>query len=123
AAYRQPLTRPELEEIRGVDSASALKVLLERGLIKILGRKDEAGRPLLYGTTPNFLEFFGLRSLDELPTLKEFSELSEESRALFARKIGEDIDTIGEIEVPEGSESAEPDDGEGTDDLGDIDAL
>src|SRR5690606_26780750 len=59
AAYRQPLTRPELEEIRGVDSGSALKVLLERGLVKILGRKDEVGRPLLYGTTPLFLEFFG----------------------------------------------------------------
>ncbi|HBQ17052.1 MAG TPA: SMC-Scp complex subunit ScpB, partial [Myxococcales bacterium] len=101
AAYRQPLTRPELEEIRGVDSGSALKVLLDRGVLKILGRKDEPGRPLLYGTTPFFLEFFGLNSLDELPTLKEFSELTDESRALFARKTGEDIESIADIEVPD----------------------
>lgn len=117
-AYRQPLTRPEIEEIRGVDSGSALKVLLERGLVKILGRKDEAGRPLLYGTTPLFLEFFGMRSLDELPTLREFSELSDESRALFARKTGEDIGSIGEISVPEGewqSEDDEDEDEEGGD--------
>jgi len=108
AAYRQPLTKPELEEIRGVDSSSALKVLLERGVLKILGRKEEPGRPLLYGTTPFFLELFGLKSLDELPTLKEFSELSDESKALFARKTGEDIESIGDIEV----EKAEYDDSE-----------
>lgn len=92
AAYRQPLTRPELEEIRGVDSGSALKVLLDRGLVRLLGRKDEPGRPLLYGTTPEFLEFFGLKSLKDLPTLREFSELTDESRALFQRKMGEPVD-------------------------------
>ena len=68
-----------IEEIRGVDSGSALKVLLDRGVLKILGRKDEPGRPLLYGTPPFFLEFFGLNSLDELPTLKEFSDLRVKS--------------------------------------------
>jgi segregation and condensation protein B len=99
-AYRQPLTRPEIEEIRGVDSASALKVLLERNVVKVLGRKEEPGRPLLYGTTPTFLELFGMAKLDDLPTLKEFSELTEESKALFARKLGEEIDTIGDIELP-----------------------
>ena len=103
SAYRQPLTRPELEEIRGVDSASALKVLLERGMLKILGRKDEPGRPLIYGTTPAFLELFGMKSLEDLPTLKEFSELTDESKALFARKTGEDIDSIGDIEIPDGA--------------------
>jgi len=108
AAYRQPLTKPELEDIRGVDSSSALKVLLERGVLKILGRKEEPGRPLLYGTTPFFLELFGLKALDELPTLKEFSELSDESKALFARKTGEDIESIGSIEV----EKAEYDESE-----------
>ena len=106
-SYRQPVTRPEVEEIRGVDTGSALHVLLNRGIVKILGRKDEPGRPLLYGTTPYFLEFFGLRSLKELPTLREFSELSEESRDLYARKVG------SSPEYEEGA-VAQSDDEEGT---------
>jgi len=97
-AYRQPITRPEIDEIRGVDSGSAIKVLVEKSLLKILGRKDEPGRPLLYGTTSYFLEFFGLPSLAELPTLREHAELSDESRQLFERRMGESIDTIGDIE-------------------------
>ncbi len=88
-AYRQPITRPEIDDVRGVDSGSALKVLLERGLLKILGRKDEAGRPLLYGTTPYFLEFFGMKGMQDLPTLREFTELSDENRELFKRKTNE----------------------------------
>ena len=91
-AYRQPVTRPEIDDIRGVDSGSALRVLAERGLLKILGRKDEPGRPLLYGTTPRFLEFFGLSSLRELPTLQEFSELSDEHKNLFEDRMGEELD-------------------------------
>lgn len=91
-AYRQPITRPEIDDVRGVDSGSALRVLLERGLLKMLGRKDEPGRPLLYGTTPFFLDFFGMRSLKDLPTLREFTELSDENRALFKRKTGETIE-------------------------------
>jgi segregation and condensation protein B len=111
-SYRQPTTRPEVEEIRGVDTGSALHVLLDRGLLKILGRKDEPGRPLLYGTTPYFLEFFGLKSLKDLPTLREFSELSEESRDLYARKIGnlpeqDGEPGSGEAEDPESRFSAE----------------
>ena len=77
-AYRQPVTRPELEEIRGVDSGGTLRVLLERRLVRIVGKKEEPGRPLLYGTTPQFLQFFALKDLKDLPTLKEFTELSEE---------------------------------------------
>jgi segregation and condensation protein B len=88
-AYRQPITRPEIDDVRGVDSGSTLKVLLERGLLKILGRKDEPGRPLLYGSAPYFLEFFGMKSMQELPTLKEFTDLTEENRELFRRKTGE----------------------------------
>lgn len=91
-AYRQPVTRPEVDDIRGVDSGAALKVLSDRNLIKILGRKDEPGRPLLYGTTPQFLEFFGMASLRDLPTLQEFSELNEESRGIFERRMGEPLD-------------------------------
>jgi segregation and condensation protein B len=88
-AYRQPLTRPEVDEIRGVDSGAALKMLLERELVKILGKKDEPGRPLLYGTTPQFLEFFGLKSLKDLPTLREFTELSDDSKRTYERELGE----------------------------------
>jgi len=108
-AYRQPITRPEIDEVRGVDSGSAMRVLLERDLIKLLGRKDEPGRPLLYGSTPYFLEFFGLKTLKELPTLREFTELNEENRALFKRKTGEDV---GEAEaaLAAAEESARHDD-------------
>lgn len=77
-AYRQPVTRPEMEDIRGVDTGAVVKALLERRLIKILGRKEEIGRPILYGTTREFLEFFALKDLSSLPTLREFQELSEE---------------------------------------------
>jgi segregation and condensation protein B len=94
-AYRQPVTRPEVEEVRGVDSGSALKVLLDRGVIKILGKKDEAGRPMLYGTTTEFLELFGLKGLRDLPTLKEFAELTPESRDIFERRIGEPVPDRG----------------------------
>ena len=70
-AYRQPIIRPTIEEIRGVDSGWVLRTLLERELIKIVGRKDIPGRPIVYGTTQTFLELFGLSGLSELPTLKE----------------------------------------------------
>ncbi len=78
-AYRQPVTRPEIDEIRGVDCGGTLKLLLDRSLIRVLGKKEEPGRPLLYGTSKEFLEFFNLRDLRDLPTLREFHELSEES--------------------------------------------
>ena len=70
-AYRQPIIRPEIEEIRGVDSGWVLRTLLEKGLIKIMGRKDIPGRPIVYGTTKAFLEIFNLNTLSDLPTLKE----------------------------------------------------
>ena len=88
-AYRQPVTRPEIDDIRGVDSGATLKLLLERDLVRILGKKDEPGRSLLYGTTTQFLEFFGLKSLKDLPTLKEFTELSDESRRIAEAELGE----------------------------------
>lgn len=70
-AYRQPIIRPAIEEIRGVDSGSVLHTLLEKGLIKIMGRKDLPGRPIVYGTTKTFLELFSLNTLSDLPSLKE----------------------------------------------------
>jgi segregation and condensation protein B len=80
-AYRQPVTRAEIEDVRGVDSGGVLKLLLDRRLVKMLGKKEEVGRPILYGTTKDFLEFFGLRDLTQLPTLREFQELTDESAA------------------------------------------
>jgi segregation and condensation protein B len=87
-AYRQPVTRPEVEEIRGVDSGAVVKALLERRLVKILGKKEEPGRPILYGTTREFLEFFALKDLASLPTLREFHELSEEHREIVEKEAG-----------------------------------
>jgi segregation and condensation protein B len=77
-AYRQPVVRSEIEEIRGVDSGGVLRTLLERNLIKIIGKRDEAGNPLIYGTSTKFLEMFNLNSLKELPTLREYEDLEKE---------------------------------------------
>jgi len=70
-AYRQPVTRPEIEAIRGVDVDAVLTTLLERRLVRVIGRKEVVGRPLLYATTPHFLETFGLKDLSSLPKLEE----------------------------------------------------
>lgn len=90
-AYRQPITRPEIDDVRGVDSGPVLRTLLERELVRVLGKKEEPGRPLLYGTTDAFLKIFGLPSLAALPTLREFTELSDESQATYERKLGERV--------------------------------
>jgi segregation and condensation protein B len=112
-AYRQPITRPEIDDIRGVDSGATLKLLLERDLVRILGKKDEPGRPLLYGTTSHFLEFFGLKSLKDLPTLREFTELSEDSRRFAEVELGEvvlDQGAPGDTLVPAADGDGEPHD-------------
>jgi len=76
-AYKQPVVRAEIEQIRGVDSAGVLKTLLERRLIRIVGRKDAPGRPILYGTTRQFLQAFGLKDLADLPALRDIKELKD----------------------------------------------
>lgn len=77
-AYRQPIIRSEIERIRGVDSGWVVHSLLEKGLVRILGRKEAPGRPLIYGTTRRFLEVFGLRDISGLPTLQELESLKGE---------------------------------------------
>ena len=77
-AYRQPVTRPEIEQLRGVDCGGVIDTLLERRLIKIDGRKDAPGRPLMYATTPEFLEVFSLKDLANLPDLEEFRAIEEQ---------------------------------------------
>jgi len=89
-AYKQPITAPEILEIRGVQGGGVLKTLLDRKLITTAGRKNVIGKPILYKTTKEFLVQFGLKSVAELPTLKEFEELR---RLAFS-----------EDEVPEGTE-------------------
>ncbi|WP_236026886.1 SMC-Scp complex subunit ScpB [Geomonas diazotrophica] len=74
-AYRQPITRAEVEYLRGVDSGGVMKSLLEKKLLRIMGKKDVPGKPLIYGTSREFLELFGLKDLNQLPTLKEIHEL------------------------------------------------
>jgi len=81
-AYRQPITRPEIDAVRGVDSSGVLGTLLEKGLIHISGRKEAPGRPLLYQTTDHFLSCFGLNSVDDLPMLDPLRKLSERQLSL-----------------------------------------
>jgi segregation and condensation protein B len=91
-AYRQPVIRAEIEKIRGVDSGGVIKSLLERGLIKIVGRKNIAGRPFLLGTSSRFLEVFGLEKLADMPSLKEFESLDDgQLPSLLREKIGEEF--------------------------------
>ncbi len=103
-AYRQPVTRPEIEDVRGVDSGAVLKALLDRRLIKIVGKKEEVGRPILYGTTKEFLEFFALKDLAALPTLREFQELTEESREIVEREAPKGVAGIVEELTDKGFE-------------------
>ncbi|MFQ5718920.1 MAG: SMC-Scp complex subunit ScpB [Acidobacteriota bacterium] len=98
-AYRQPATHPEIQEIRGVSSDSALRTLVERRLVKIAGRKDTVGKPLLYGTTRQFLEHFRLGSLDDLPPMDELEHL------LVAV---EDADPAGDVTSPPAGDHASP---------------
>ena len=77
-AFRQPVSKSVIDELRGVDCGGVLRMLLDRGLLKIIGRSDEPGRPITYGTTPAFLELFGMRSLADLPTLKDLRALKED---------------------------------------------
>jgi len=79
-AYKQPILRQEVERLRGVDVGGIIRTLLEKDLIKIMGRKNLPGRPLIYGTTKKFLEVFDLKSIDSLPKLKEVKEFGIEEK-------------------------------------------
>jgi len=84
-AYKQPVTRAEVEEVRGVNSDSVIRTLMERNLVRVIGRKQAPGRPMIYGTTTDFLMHFGLRDLSELPSVDEIEKMlgtpEEEMRA------------------------------------------
>jgi len=82
-AYRQPVTRAEIEQVRGVDAGAVVRSLLERKLVRIAGHREVAGRPMLYATTRRFLEVFGLDQLEDLPTLRDIAELTPEGDVLL----------------------------------------
>ncbi len=94
-AYKQPITRSEVEAIRGVNIGGIMRNLMERRLVKILGKKDVPGKPMMYGTTQEFLQYFGLKDLSALPTLKEFQELEAGEEVMEEAPLveGEDSDT------------------------------
>jgi segregation and condensation protein B len=89
-AYKQPLTKAEIESIRGVNSDGVMQSLLERRMVRTVGRKDAVGRPLLYGTTREFLQAFGLKDLGELPKLTELKELLKQSPEGELWEVGDD---------------------------------
>lgn len=96
-AYRQPVTRAEIEYLRGVDAGGVLKTLLDKRLVKILGKRDIPGRPMIYGTSREFLEFFGLRDLSALPTLREFNEIAPEALEIPGNIAGTTLPQGGEL--------------------------
>jgi len=113
-AYKQPVTRTEIESIRGVDSGGVLKTLLERRLVKIMGRLEVPGRPLVYGTTREFLELFGLKDIKDLPTLKDYEDLAKELKENMRERIDMDDNTVNtEEQVVENKEKEEQNDESG----------
>lgn len=108
-AYRQPVTRADIEAVRGVNVDGAVKTLMDRGLIRLAGRKDVPGRPLLYATTSDFLERFGLRNLQELPALSEYT-LKDLDPSLLPPEMKEQG-----AQIAEHSESRQPQHGSQTD--------
>jgi segregation and condensation protein B len=92
-AYKQPITRAEIEDVRGVDAGGILRALLEKSLIKIIGKKDVPGKPLIYSTTPKFLTMFGLKGLKDLPTLEDISQVDASILPLFSQKLQEEPET------------------------------
>ncbi len=115
-AYRQPITRIEIDEIRGVNSSGAISTLTERNLITVVGRSQSVGNPLLYGTTREFLNHLGLKGLGQLPDLPELEDMVGDREQLlnFASKIGREIseEELQEyLEAPVTGEAAESDPG------------
>lgn len=102
-AYKQPLVRAEMEQIRGVDTAGVLKTLLDRRLIRIVGRKDIPGRPIMYGTTKQFLQAFGLKDLAGLPALRDIKDLKEAEQFILPN-----VDPEEEASFGEAAEAAGP---------------
>lgn len=119
-AYRQPVTRAEVEDVRGVDAGATVKSLLERQLIRIAGQREVPGRPMLYGTSRRFLEVFGLERLKDLPTLRELDEIAREQGLI--EKTSTDAEAPTDVAAEGEAEGAAPneDSGEAMDDASDV---
>lgn len=106
-AYRQPVTRGDIEEVRGVSvSTGIIKTLMERGWVKIVGHRDVPGRPSLFATTPAFLDYFGLKALDELPTLMAIQELGDAHQQLnIDRMNNTDTPLQADVDVSDNNEA------------------
>lgn len=92
-AYKQPITRAEIEEIRGVEVTGVLETLIERRLVKVTGRKEALGRPLLYGTTPEFLRHFHLWKISDLPSLEDLAKEAERKKLIESQPNGTQSNT------------------------------
>lgn len=118
-AYRQPITTPEIQVLRGTDPGGVLQTLLDRRLLRVMGRKKVVGKPLLYGTTQEFLTHFGLNTLTDLPTLEEFgavaAQLARQPRAAEA-EVGPFEEDDDDAAAGEEFEDATEDDRERDDD-------
>lgn len=108
-AYRQPIMKAEVEKIRGVDVGSILRMLMEKDLVRIVGRQDLPGRPLIYGTTRKFLEVFDLNDLSDLPTLDELKSLATFDEDEHVPELDEEsaLPTLEEIEAMEEEQEQE----------------
>jgi len=107
-AYKQPVTLPEIIDLRGVRSGGVIKTLLEKRLIRILGRKEVVGRPILYGTTKQFLLHFGLKDLSQLPKIEEFAEVLGEEVDVEGLKRAIETPTPSEVPLAEDHAAGEP---------------
>lgn len=96
-AYNQPITRNDINEIRGVDSGQMVRKLVAKGLLKETGRSDQVGRPILYATTSEFLDYFGLSTIEDLPTIEEFKVEEENETDLYQSRYKEDIEELEEV--------------------------
>ena len=96
-AYNQPLTCGAINEIRGIDSHQMIRKLVAKGLVKEAGRSDGIGRPILYATTLEFLDYFGLSTIEELPKIEEFSEMENTETDLYESKYKEEVEELDEI--------------------------
>ena len=114
-AYKQPLTKAEVEEIRGVDSSGVVRTLLEKKIISPGGRKKVPGRPIMYRTTRKFLEYFGLKDLSDLPTLEDFKESEledqippDQTTLPFDELSGNDSEEMADVASEEEAQSTDP---------------
>ena len=114
-AYKQPLTKAEVEEIRGVDSSGVVRTLLEKKVISPGGRKKVPGRPIMYRTTRKFLEYFGLKDLSDLPTLEDFKESEledqippDQTTLPFDELSGDDSEEMADVASEEEAQSTDP---------------